>query len=140
VAAMHLRALNGRCENPFVQSESEAPRYWEMAAVHDLLHVLGIVSPDAPNHTDDRPGHVSEPTDLMYAGDAPWMYSSATMDIGGDDYYGSTLGAGIVDLSQSRFLVRLPQNMANSLSAMVMAQTPDVTSSATSLPLHDKLP
>lgn len=140
VAAMHLRALGGRCENAFVQSENEAPRYWEMAAVHDLLHVLGIVSPDAPNHTDDRPGHVSEPTDLMYAGSAPWAFNSAVMDINGDDYFGGALGAGIVDLAQSRFLVRLPQNMTNSLSAMVMAQTPDVTSGQAALPLHPKLP
>ncbi len=32
----------------FVHSETESPRYWEFAALHDLLHTLGMVGrPDA---------------------------------------------------------------------------------------------
>lgn len=140
VAAMHLHGLGGRCENAFVASANAAPRYWEMAAVHDLLHVMGIVSPDAPNHVAANPGHVSEPTDLMYAGSAPWQFSAATVDISGDDYFGSSLGSGIVNLAQSRFLVQLPANLTQNLSAMVMAASPDVASNSTTLPPHGALP
>jgi hypothetical protein len=140
VAAMHLRGLGGRCENPFVSSLNAAPQYWEMAAVHDLLHVMGIVSPDAPNHVAAHPGHVSEPTDLMYGGSAPWNFSVATVDISGDDYFGSTLGSGIVNLTQSRFLVQQPAGLTQNLSAMLMAGSPDVASNSTTLPPHGALP
>lgn len=134
VAAMHLNGLDGRCVRPFVQSESQAPGYWEMAAVHDLLHVLGIVSPDAPNHTDEYPGHVPDPNDLMYTGTAPWQVGSLRVGISGVDYFGASVGQGIVDLSLSPFLARVTPNLAANLQAIVTASAEPVRGA---LPPHE---
>src|SRR5690606_31815489 len=73
-AAMYLRGRPGAtCPTGFVDSPSGFPTYWEFAMLHDALHVLGIVSPEAPHHTPDFPAHVPEPLDLMYSGTAAWQ-------------------------------------------------------------------
>jgi hypothetical protein len=75
--------------------------------LHDLLHALGIVAPNAPNHV--LAGHVPEPHDLMYAGSAPWQLGAMTVvDVGGDDYFGPNVPAGVNSLSGSAFLTTIP--------------------------------
>jgi Divergent InlB B-repeat domain len=79
------------------------PGYLEFAMVHEVVHALGFVPTCAPHHT--RRGHVSDsPSDLMYAGSAPW--SPTTLDVGHDDYYNAHI-QGCPDLSDSPYLVSL---------------------------------
>lgn len=102
VAAVYLRA----CDAGLLAREpGDAPGYWEFAALHDLLHTLGVVSAAAPHYTADRPAHVPEPADLMYCGGAePWRPS--IVDINNDDYFGPNLPAGLPNLASSAFVVR----------------------------------
>ena len=72
----------------------------DLAIVHEVLHTIGIVPACAPHNT--RGGHVSDsPTDLMYAGDQPWV--PTTLDVGRDDYFEAHI-AGCLDLSDSAYL------------------------------------
>jgi len=112
LAAMYLRGLPdypipcGR--NAFVTAPTEFPKYWEFAMLHDLLHTLGIVSAQAPHHVANRPGHVPEPADLMYAGDGPWLYGpSMVVDVGGDDYFGPAVGSALANLATTQFSDRV---------------------------------
>jgi hypothetical protein len=112
LTAMYLKGLpNGPVpcgKNPFVPSATDFPRYWEFAMLHDLLHTLGIVSSQAPHHVTDRPGHVPEQNDLMYAGAGPWLYgSSMVVDIGGDDYFGPLVVSGLANLAGNPFTERV---------------------------------
>lgn len=101
-AAMYLRACDA---GPLAAGPDAAPGYWEFAALHDLIHTLGVVSPEAPHHTSGSPAHVPEPNDLMYGGGtAPW--EPTTIDIGNDDYFASSLSGGLANLAQNPFLER----------------------------------
>ena len=100
-AAMYLRA----CDAGPLAARPDAPGYWEFAALHDLVHTLGVVSTDAPHHTMGNPAHVPEPNDLMYGGGlAPW--EPTTVDIGNDDYFASSLNGGLANLAESPFVER----------------------------------
>ncbi len=104
VAGMYLLGLGGLCGVPFTADSLAVPGYWESAALHDLVHTMGIVSPDAPNHTDAYPAHVPETNDLMFAGPGAWEIGALLIDIGGDDYHGAGVGPGLPLLTQSPFL------------------------------------
>lgn len=108
VAAMYLRGTPGGIEcgaQSFVTSATQFPRYWEFAMLHDLVHTLGIVAAAAPNHATGYPGHVPERNDLMYSGPASWVIDATTViDVGGDDYFGSTVPPGVAGLASSPFL------------------------------------
>jgi hypothetical protein len=109
--AMYLKGSPGgvSCERGFVSSADDFPGYWEFAALHDLIHTLGVVSSEAPHHTADRPGHVPEPRDLMYGGAAPWELGVRTeVDLGGDDYHGAAVPDGVARLLGNPFLVSAP--------------------------------
>lgn len=76
------------------------PAYWEFALLHELVHTLGLVAQCAPNHT--LSGHASDsPTDLMYAGTAPWQ--PGVLDVGTADYFRHQID-GCGDLASSAFL------------------------------------
>ena len=103
VAAMYLHGLYSGpvpCDtNPW--GSIGHPGYLEFASIHEVLHTLGFVPKCAPHHT--RQGHVSDsPSDLMWAGDAPWRPS--TLDVGHDDYYEAHI-PGCPDLSDSPYLM-----------------------------------
>jgi hypothetical protein len=86
--AMYLRGRPGGvdCAANSFAAAGEAPRYWEYAMLHDLVHGLGLVATCAPNH--HLAGHVSDASDdLMWAGNEPWRFP-ARLDVGRDDYYG----------------------------------------------------
>ena len=88
--------------NPFASSPTTPPGYLEFAMLHEIMHVMGFIDMNAPNHT--LRGHVSDsPTDLMYAGSLPWAPS--VLDFGGDDYFGSDVPAGILNFAASPFLI-----------------------------------
>ncbi len=90
--------------NPTAATPWASPAYAEFTAAHEILHLLGIVSAAAPNHSA---GHVNnDPTDLMYAGAEPWR--PATLDVTKTNYYNATtpLGAGVVNFSDSPFLTQ----------------------------------
>jgi hypothetical protein len=110
VAVMYLKGTppGANCaDNRLAASPTQFPTYWEFAMLHDLLHALGIVAPNAPNHV--LAGHVPEPHDLMYAGSAPWQLGAMTVvDVGGDDYFGPNVPAGVNSLSGSAFLTTIP--------------------------------
>jgi len=93
------------CDTNTFASAQAAPGYWEYAMLHDVLHTLGLVAQCAPNEW--RNGHVPEPGDLMYAGDAPWAFP-LTLDIGRDDYYGAVI-PGCPSLESSGFLKPRPR-------------------------------
>jgi hypothetical protein len=113
-AAVYLRA----CDPGSLAAQPDAaPGYWEFAALHDLIHTLGVVSPGAPHHTSGNPAHVPEPNDLMYAGGtAPW--EPTTVDVNGDDYFAPSLGTGVANLAENPFVERVaaPPAMAAVLS------------------------
>ncbi|MEX2177854.1 MAG: hypothetical protein WD801_04030 [Gemmatimonadaceae bacterium] len=108
IAAMYLRGLpsGANCGlQQFVSSPTQFPRYWEFAALHDLHHTFGIVSPNAPHHTVDYPAHVPEENDLLYSGPGPWIINATTViDVDGDDYFGANVPAGVANLSLSPFV------------------------------------
>lgn len=89
VAAQYLRgqlAGSPPCLSTGFAPPNGPPRYTEFAALHEVLHPMGLVGSCAPHHT--LSGHVGEtPNDLMYAGNQPWTPS--VLDFGRDDYFGS---------------------------------------------------
>jgi hypothetical protein len=106
VAALYLQgtppAAPPCSSTPFALSTTAAPRYLEFAMLHEILHALGIVSAGAPNHT--LSGHVRDDNrDLMYAGPLPWLPSE--LDVGGNDYFGANVPAGVINLANSSWLV-----------------------------------
>lgn len=101
-AAVYLRA----CDAGSLAAGPDAPGYWEFAALHDLIHTLGVVSSGAPHHTTASPAHVPEPNDLMYgAGTAPWM--PTTVDVGQDDYFAPKLSDGLANLAENPWVERV---------------------------------
>jgi List-Bact-rpt repeat protein len=106
VVALYLHGLYSGprpCDtNPW--GSASRPGYLEFAMVHEVMHALGFVPTCAPHQT--RRGHVSDsPSDLMYAGAAPW--SPTTLDVGHDDYYNAHI-PGCPDLSDNPYLEQIP--------------------------------
>ena len=107
VAAMYLQGVplggGAPCNtNPFASSPTAPPGFIEFAMLHEVIHTMGFIDMNAPNHT--LSGHVSDsPTDLMYAGTLPWAPS--VLDFGGDDYFGGSLPPGVLDLAASLYLL-----------------------------------
>lgn len=88
------------CASNAFASSAMDPAYWEFAMLHEVVHTLGLVAECAANHT--LAGHASDsPTDLMYAGAAPWQPSA--LDVGTDDYFGHQVES-CGDLKSSAFL------------------------------------
>ena len=87
----------------FAASPTTAPAYLEFLAVHEIFHLLGLVSTTAPNHA--LAGHVgNDPTDLMYAGTLVWR--PATVDVTKTNYYNPTgLAAGVTNFIASPYVV-----------------------------------
>ena len=100
VAGVYMRATYGQGSLCYTPSLSLGQiQYMDYAAVHEVMHTIGIVPTCAPHHT--RRGHVSDsPTDLMYAGDQPWYPS--VLDIGRNDYFEAHI-PGCPDLANSPF-------------------------------------
>jgi hypothetical protein len=110
-AALYLR---GKCENmQFVLEFMDFPGYWEFAAIHDLIHVLGVVSEDAPGHNNEYPAHVDAPTDLMHTGEEPWQIGpEIDLDVLGNNYFGPGVAEGVPNLADSPFLENIPEGVA----------------------------
>ena len=101
----------------FVSSPTDFPRYWEFAALHDLLHTFGIVSPAAPNHQNQYPAHVPEQHDLMYTGPGSWtLNQTTTIDVGGNDYFGANVPDGIANLANTPFVTPIPAAAVGTLA------------------------
>jgi len=107
VAATYLR----NCPGELARQRNDSPGYWEFAALHDLLHTLGIVSSTAPHHTANSWAHVPEPEDLMYGGGtSPW--EPTTVDVNGDDYFASNLPDGLSNLATNVFMEPVAASVA----------------------------
>ncbi|MEO8193423.1 MAG: Ig-like domain-containing protein [Gemmatimonadales bacterium] len=105
VAAMYLQGTPPgapACNtNSLPSSPTAAPGYLDFAMLHEIMHTMGFVASNAPNHT--LSGHVAgDPRDLMYAGSLPWAPS--ILDVGKDDYFGPNVPAGVLNLQNSLFL------------------------------------
>ena len=105
VAALYL---NGEppgappCNTNSLGTSPTTMGYWEFAMLHELFHLLGAVSTDAPNHVLRGHVHVGDdPRDLMYAGSQPWQ--PQFIDIGRNDYYGHN-NPSLLDLGDSPYL------------------------------------
>jgi hypothetical protein len=134
-AAMYLRGKG--CPNSFVSSPTAFPMYWEFAMLHDALHLLGIVSPQAPHHTSGYPGHVPEPQDLMYSGPAPWQIgTNMRVDIDGDDYFGQGVPGGVVNLATSSFVESFVANGQVAQQAASPAELATLRAQLEALPPH----
>ncbi|MBL0179228.1 MAG: hypothetical protein IPP98_08910 [Gemmatimonadetes bacterium] len=106
IAGLYLKGTPpgapGCATNAFAASPTSAPGYLEFIAVHEILHILGIVDAAAPNHAFD--GHVgNDPRDLMYAGAQPWTPS--LLDATRTNYFNTTSLGGLINLAQSPYLV-----------------------------------
>jgi hypothetical protein len=101
VAAIYMRATYGSglvCYDP--ARSRTGLQLMDLAILHETIHTLGFVPTCALHHT--RAGHTSDsPTDLMYAGDQPWVPS--VLDVGRDDYFEAPV-RGCPDLADSPFL------------------------------------
>ena len=107
VAALYL---DGRppgappCKDNPLSPDGVQSGYLELAMLHEIFHTLGAAPACAPHQT--RSGHTSDaPTDLMYAGDAPWTPS--VLDVGHDDYWQHGR-ADCLDVARSAFLEPTP--------------------------------
>ena len=113
VAALYLRAAynlpDGRrveCANDQFAADDQTPAINEFKMLHEILHTMGIVHPDAPHHA--ARGHTNDnPQDLMYSGDRNW--DPTFIDPGNDDYF-QTQHRDIIDLSRSVFLDPSPSD------------------------------
>jgi hypothetical protein len=127
VAALYLRAAydlldangqpvldaNGQpvqvnCANDQFTADGVTPAINEFKMLHEILHTMGLVHPNAPHH--HAGGHTNDdPQDLLFR--APpglrvdWRPSA--IDPGNDDYFW-TGRTDIIDLSRSVFLDPLP--------------------------------
>jgi len=110
VAALYLQGTPPSAPacntNVFASSPTAPAGYFEFSMLHEILHALGFVAANAPHQWQN--GHVPEPTDLMYRGDGPWQLSLLVLDVGNDDYYGPNVPTGVLNLSQSSFLLPAP--------------------------------
>ncbi len=95
------------CPRSFTQSESFTG-FFELAVLHEILHVLGAVPDCAPSN---QHGHVDDSVyDLMYFTDPPGGSSpSVVLDYRHDDYFGHGI-EDCLDLARSIFLDPLPDN------------------------------
>ena len=89
--------------NPFAATSTSAPGYLEFVAVHEVLHVLGLVSVAAPDHGFN--GHLTtDSSDLMYAGSARWTPSR--IDQAQRNYFNTTgLPGSLGNLATSPFVI-----------------------------------
>ena len=96
-------AANPCASQAFAVSPTAAPSYLDFVWVHEMFHLLGVVSRSAPNHA--LSGHVgNDPTDLMYAGSLVWR--PATVDVTKTNYYNNTgLAAGVTNFKDSPYVV-----------------------------------
>ncbi|MEP6780326.1 MAG: hypothetical protein ABJC26_10580 [Gemmatimonadaceae bacterium] len=107
VAAIYLQGtITGgpNCNtNDFPASPTSAPGYIDFVAAHETMHLLGLVSPAAPDY--GFTGHtITDPSDLMYAGTATWTPSK--FDQLRRNYFNLTgLGAGILNFATSTFVI-----------------------------------
>lgn len=143
LAIMYLRGNAGGiscASQQFVSSPTEFPRYWEFAMLHDLVHTLGVVAPNAPHHATAYPAHVPEPEDLMYSGPAPWAIGSGiVIDVGGDDYFGPLVPSGVRKITDSPFIARL--NLATlPLEPQAVFAARDLAEALSMLPPHPPFP
>jgi hypothetical protein len=130
-AALYLRACEG---GSLAAQPAASPGYWEFAALHDLIHTLGVVSSEAPHHTSGTPAHVPEPNDLMYGGGAaPW--EPTTVDVNNDDYFAPSLNGGLANLAENPFVERVAAPPA-AAAALSPAGRPFIS---TRLPAHQPL-
>ena len=130
-AALYLRACDA---GSLARQAGASPGYWEFAALHDLIHTLGVVSPGAPHHTSGTPAHVPEPNDLMYGGGmAPW--EPTTIDVNNDDYFAPSLTGGVANLAENPFVERIAAISA-SPAAVSSVGRPFIS---TRLPAHQPL-
>ena len=107
VAALYLQGTPPgapACNTKAFAPNPRSPGYLEFAMLHDILHALGFVPTCAPGQW--RTGHVPEPNDLMYGGDAPWSLPPV-LDIGHNDYYKANI-PGCPELSRSAYLKPTP--------------------------------
>jgi hypothetical protein len=83
-------------------SASAAPGYMEFLFLHEVFHLLGVVSTSAPDHA--LAGHVgNDPTDLMYAG--PLVWRPAVVDITKSNYFNAgALAAGVTNFTNSVYV------------------------------------
>ncbi len=90
-------------ENELAESPNDKPGYMEFVVLHELFHLMGVVSEHAPGQT--LSGHVAtDPSDLMYAGPRPWHPSA--VDVSKRNYYStSALPSGARNFTESPFVV-----------------------------------
>ncbi len=111
------------CRSNPLSADGVALGYAEFAALHEVMHTLGIVPSGAPDFAPPpvAPGHVGDSVmgggdDLMYQGAQPWTCGSfapspamarCVLDAARRNYFQVTGGTG-VDLARSAFLSPTP--------------------------------
>ncbi len=107
IAVLYLKGtLTGGpdCDtNAFAATAISAPGYFEFVAVHEVMHLLGLVSSAAADH--GLSGHLTtDSSDLMYAGSARWTPSR--IDQTRRNYYNPAgLPGQIGNLATSPFVI-----------------------------------
>ena len=91
VATIHLRAGNQPLCSENIGGD-------HLGVLHEAFHSLGAVNPLAPHYDFGRPGHTTEPGDLMNK-----ISSDLQVDPGNDDYFGHGR-TDIPDLKNSAYL------------------------------------
>lgn len=106
VAALYLRATTATrsCISHFATAGRQVrPGYWEFAALHEIVHMLGMVDPDARRHDAENAWHVRDGEDLMHGGGGAWI--PIHVDRYSDSYNGPGVPPGIPNLAKDPILV-----------------------------------
>lgn len=113
-AFVYMEGSNGlTCSNDFPDSSQDPGEELNgvaSVAVHELVHSLGAVDVNAPNHNGASAGHVTdEPRDLMYssAGGNPPGRPAQYLDHGRDDYFSPSgeLPDNVTNIADSPFFI-----------------------------------
>lgn len=99
-AELYLKA----CDRSLAGATATDTLVWWDVALHEFVHTLGIVDPDAPNYCEN--GHVcdsqeGDPEDLMAQGK---RFGHGVLDLNRDDYYAEELPDEVTNLYYSPFI------------------------------------
>jgi hypothetical protein len=119
---------SGRFASAFIErapaselTDTSISNYWSKLGLHELLHALDAVQPQAPNYWQGDFAHVGQPfEDIMFQLQAP--ESQLVLDAGRDDYFGH--GGTWLDVADQPFFTTAEPPVV--LTGFALTATADV--------------
>ena len=113
-AAVYLKgSYDGNSCIPRFSADPGNPDYLDFAMLHEVMHTLGAVHFNAPDHDDARRWHVSDRSDLMYGG-GDFTWRPEHIDREGSAYFSTARlwDDGILDPRETRSILGLCLDIA----------------------------